>query len=63
MVLEEAGWRLRHQQTKAESLAAFARELRGWLEDHGEHRTKKTGDVMKTDTIEDHVRTLWNEHR
>ena len=62
MVCEEASWRLRHEQTKAKSLVAFARdELRPWLEDHGEHRTH--GDVMKAETIEDHVRSLWNEHR
>jgi len=63
LVLGEADWRLRHQQTKAESLAAFARELREWLTDHGEHRTKKTNDVMQADTIERHIRPLWSRHR
>jgi hypothetical protein len=61
MMLEEAAWRLRNQKTKAEGVAAFARELRPWLEDHGEHRTH--GDVMKAETIEDHVRSLWNQYR
>jgi len=61
MVLEEAAWRLRNQKTKAKSVAAFARELRAWLEVHGEHRSH--GDVMKVETIEDHVRPLWNQHR
>ena len=63
LVLGEADWRLRHQQTKAESLAAFARELREWLTDHGKHRTKKTGDVMQANTIERHIRPLWSRHR
>jgi hypothetical protein len=61
MVLEEAAWRLRNRKTKAKSVAAFARELRTWLEVHGEHRSH--GDVMKAETIEDHVRPLWNQHR
>jgi hypothetical protein len=63
LVREEARWRLKHRQTQAKSLAAFARELRKWLEDHGEHRAKKTGEVMKADTIGRHVRPLWKEHR
>ena len=63
LVLEEAAWRLRHQQTKAKSLAAFAGELHRWVNDHGEHRDKKTGEVMKVDTIKGHVRPLWNRRR
>jgi hypothetical protein len=62
LVLEEAGWRLRHQQAP-ETLAAFARELREWLEEHGMHRAVKTGEVLQAETIEDHVRPLWNAHR
>ena len=62
LVLEEADWRLRHQQV-SETLAAFARELHAWLEDHGMHRAAKTGEVMKVETIEDHVRSLWNAHK
>ena len=62
LVLEEADWRLRHQQV-SETLAAFARELHAWLEDHGMHRAAKTGKVMKVETIEDHVRSLWNAHK
>jgi len=61
MVQEEAAWRLRNRKTKAKSVAAFARELRPWLEVHGEHRTH--GEVMQPDTIEDHIRLLWKEHR
>jgi hypothetical protein len=63
LVREEARWRLEHRQTQAKSLAAFARELRKWLKDHGEHRAKKTGEVMKADTIGRHVRPLWKGHR
>jgi hypothetical protein len=63
LLLEEAEWRLRHEP-RPPSLAAFARDvLRPWLEVHGEHRAKKTGEVMRTDTIEDHVRDLWNQYR
>jgi hypothetical protein len=60
MVLEEAAWRLRQPgRTQAKTLAAFARELHKWLSDHGKHRGKKTGKVMKAGTIERHVRSLW----
>ena len=62
LVLEEAGWRLRHQQVP-KTLAAFARELREWLEDHGRYRPVKTGEVMKAKTIEDHVRPMWKAHK
>jgi hypothetical protein len=62
MVRGEAGWRLRHQQAP-ETLAAFGRELREWLRVHGRHRAVKTGEVMKAETIEDHVRLLWNAHK
>jgi len=63
MVLEEAARRLKApERTKAKSLAAFARELHEWLKVHGAHRTKLTSEVMKADTIEDHVRPLWNKH-
>jgi hypothetical protein len=62
LVLEEASWRLRHRQ-HPETLAAFARELRKWLGDHGEHRAVITGEVMKAKTIEDHVRPMWNAHK
>jgi hypothetical protein len=63
MVREEAAWRLRQPgRTKATSLAAFARELRDeFLQFHGEHRNRMTGEVMKADQIEDHVRSLWND--
>jgi hypothetical protein len=63
LVLGEADWRLRRRKTQAKSLAAFARELREWLQDHGEHRGKMTGEVMKPETIEGHVRPLWNRYR
>jgi hypothetical protein len=65
LVVEEAAWRLRQPgRTEAKKLAPFARELRKWLEIHGEHRAKVTGEVMKAETIEDHVRSLWNSrHR
>jgi hypothetical protein len=59
MVLEEAAWRVRNQKTEAKTLAAFARKLREWLQVHGEHRSH--GGVMKPETIEDHVRPLWNK--
>jgi hypothetical protein len=59
LLLEEADRRLRHGP-RPPSLAAFGRELRLWLDVHGEHRSLKTGEVMKADTIEDHVRPLWN---
>ena len=62
LVLEEAGWRLRHPQVP-KTLAAFARELREWLEDHGKYRAAKTGEVMKAETIEGHVRPLWNARK
>jgi hypothetical protein len=61
MMLEEAARRLRQPgRTKATSLVAFACELRKWLQLHGEHRAKKTGEVMQVRTIKDHVRPLWN---
>jgi len=63
MVYEEASWRLKNNRTQAENLTAFAQELHEWLEVHGRHRTKKTGEVMKADRIEYHVRPLWNRHR
>jgi hypothetical protein len=63
LLLEEAGWRLRHPETLPPTLAAFAGELRNWLEVHGVHRAKKTGEVMKAETIEGHVRSLWNRYR
>ena len=62
MVLEEAGWRLRHPPVP-KTLKAFADELREWLKDHGEHRVGKTGEVMKAETIEGHVRPLWNARK
>jgi hypothetical protein len=63
LLLEEADWRLRHER-RPPSLAAFGRELRLWLDVHGEHRAKKTGEVMKAETIEDHIRDLWwNRHQ
>ena len=64
LVLEEADWRLRVPgRTRAETLKAFAGELREWLEEHGMHRAGKTGEVMKAETIEDHVRPLWNARK
>ena len=63
MVLGEADWRLRNRKTKAKSLPVFAQELHKWLEVHGEHRNKKTGEVMKVGTIKRHVRPLWNKFR
>jgi hypothetical protein len=62
LVLEEAGWRLRHQQVP-ETLAAFSRELRVWLGDHGKCRAAKTSEVMTAETIKGHVRSLWNAHK
>ena len=62
LVLEEASWRLRHRPIP-KTLAAFGRELREWLNDHGEHRAVKTGEVMKAETIEDHVRPMWKAHK
>ena len=62
MVLEEARWRLKHRLVP-ETLTAFSRELHEWLEVHGEHRAAKTGEVMKAETIEDHIRPLWNAHK
>jgi hypothetical protein len=59
MLLLEADWRLRHEP-RPPSLAQFARDLREWLQVHGEHRSLQTGEVMKAETIEDHVRPLWN---
>jgi hypothetical protein len=63
LVLEEADWRLRQPQIPKTTLAAFARELHEWLDDHGMYRAVKTGEVMQAETIEDHVRSLWNAHR
>ena len=60
ILLEEAAWRLRHE-SHPPSLRAFARDvLRPWLNVHGEHRGLKTGEVLKVETIEGHVRDLWN---
>ena len=58
LLLEEAAWRLRHESPPP-TLRAFARQLHSWLEEHGEHRAKKTSEVMKVQTIEGHVRRLW----
>jgi hypothetical protein len=61
IVVEEAAWRLKRPgRTQAKTLKAFGLELREWLKDHGEHRVAKTGEVMQAETIEDHVRSLWN---
>jgi hypothetical protein len=60
LLLSEADWRLRHER-RPKTLRAFARDvLRPWLDEHGEHRGLKTQEVMKVETIEDHVRSLWN---
>jgi hypothetical protein len=60
LLLSEADWRLRHEH-RPKTLRAFARDvLRPWLDVHGEHRGLKTQEVMKVETIEDHVRSLWN---
>ena len=58
LLLEEAARRLRHKSPPP-TLRAFARQLHSWLEEHGEHRAKKTSEVMKVQTIEGHVRRLW----
>lgn len=64
LVLDEASWRLGvPSRTRAETLKAFAGELREWLEEHGEYRAGKTGEVMKAKTIEGHVRPLWNARK
>jgi hypothetical protein len=71
MILKEADWRLRHgwqewlpkPESEPTKLRPFARWLRSWLELHGEHRVEKTGEVMKLETIEDHVRQLWNDRK
>ena len=61
MMLEEAAWRLRQPgRTQAKHLWEFVDEIHQWLDVHGEHRGKKTDEVMKAGTIEDHVRSLWN---
>jgi hypothetical protein len=63
MLREEADWRLRHNESRARSTRAFARELHPWLEVHGIHRSKKTNKVMTVDRIEDHVRDIFNAFR
>jgi len=46
------------------SLAAFARDLHGWLDAQPDAiRVSITGKVMSPETIENHVRTLWTEYR
>jgi hypothetical protein len=60
LLAEEADWQLRHEP-RPPTLRAFALGLRSWLKVHGEHRAKKTGEVMKVETIEGHVRRRWND--
>jgi hypothetical protein len=63
-VVAEAERRLRRRDyQRPPSLAAFAKELHDWLDGQPRAiRISKTGAVMQAETIEGHVRDIWNKH-
>jgi integrase len=60
-IIREAKRRMAANGPRPPTLTAFARELRQWLDAQPDaHRTSKTKKVMAVDTIEGHIRSLWN---
>jgi hypothetical protein len=63
LIVNEARRRLDEGQG-ADSLRAFAQRLHEWLDKKPEaRRAAKTGRVMLPNTIEGHVKDMWNAHR
>jgi hypothetical protein len=64
-VIAEAKRRIRHEsETVPGTLAAFARQIHEWLDKQPKAiRVSKTGKVMTADTIEGHIRKLWDARR
>jgi hypothetical protein len=64
-IVDEARRRLKKKKKILGTLTAFAQSLREWLEEQDDpkpYRAKKTGEVMARETIEGHVRELWNSY-
>jgi hypothetical protein len=64
LIIAEAKRRMAANGPRPPTLIEFARELQQWLNTQpNAHRNSKTGKVMAVDTIEGHIRSLWNERR
>jgi hypothetical protein len=63
-VIAEAKRRLSGDKPIPSTLKAFANQLHNWLDKQPDAvRAQKTGQVMSSDTIEAHVRSVWANHR
>ena len=64
LIVEEARRRLGAENAKANGprrLAPFAREIHGWLREQPTAVRNSKGEVSSVETIEDHVRGMFNE--